>query len=234
MSIKQQKKDLVRLTTQDLDNARVVTDSLQVAEKFGKRHKNVIRAIENLDCSLEFSRLNFEPSEYLDSQNKSQPMYEITRYGLVFLIMGFTGKEAARFKEDYIKAFNMMEKELLHWSQTRGVGKRVRRDLTDVIKTYVNDENSKFKSFAYSNYTNTIYKYVLGGSNKQIKQKRGLTKDDNLRSFLTEKELLDVQKAEEKIAQLLEMKQYINKSDKEMYTIIKEMLSKEYQKNLDK
>ena len=33
-------------------------------------------------------------------------MYEITKDGFVFLVMGYTGKKAAEFKEAYIKKFN--------------------------------------------------------------------------------------------------------------------------------
>ncbi|MFC3967703.1 hypothetical protein ACFOVS_06115 [Rhizobium lemnae] len=29
----------------------------------GRQHKNVLRGIENLECSGEFNRLNFEPVE---------------------------------------------------------------------------------------------------------------------------------------------------------------------------
>jgi len=37
------------------------------------------------------------------------PMYEMTRDGFSFLVMGFTGAKAAQFKEAYIEAFNRME-----------------------------------------------------------------------------------------------------------------------------
>lgn len=36
-------------------------------------------------------------------------MYYMTRDGFTFLAMGFTGKVAAQFKENYINAFNQME-----------------------------------------------------------------------------------------------------------------------------
>lgn len=36
----------------------------------------------------------------------------MTKDGFIFLVMGFTGKKAAQFKEAYINAFNQMEKEL--------------------------------------------------------------------------------------------------------------------------
>lgn len=86
------------------------TTSLIVAEYFGKQHYNVIRDIENLDCSKEFIALNFEGSNYKDARGKSQPMYKIKKDGLVFLIMGYKGKKARELKEKYIKQFNKMEK----------------------------------------------------------------------------------------------------------------------------
>ena len=35
-------------------------------------------------------------------------MFNMTKDGFVFLVMGFTGKQAATFKEDYINEFNRM------------------------------------------------------------------------------------------------------------------------------
>ncbi len=69
--------------------------SLMIAEKFGKDHKNVLRAIEKVDCSEKFSRLNFEPCSYTNNNNRQMPMYRVTRDGFVYLVTGFTGKKAA-------------------------------------------------------------------------------------------------------------------------------------------
>jgi Rha family phage regulatory protein len=89
-----------------------VTTSRLVANKFGKQHKNVIQRIENLECSEEFNRLNFQPVDYVDNKGEKRPEYYITRDGFTFLVMGFTGKRAAKFKEEYINAFNQMERQL--------------------------------------------------------------------------------------------------------------------------
>jgi Rha family phage regulatory protein len=86
-----------------------VTNSLLVAQKFGKEHKNVLRDIENLSCSDDFRRLNFELSPYISLQNKKLPMYIMTKDGFTFLVMGYTGEQAGRFKEDFLNAFNKME-----------------------------------------------------------------------------------------------------------------------------
>lgn len=90
----------------------VTTTSLNIAENFGKRHKTILRKIQTLDCTRDFTGRNFVPSEYKDSTGRRLTCYEITRDGFTYLAMGFTGKKAAMFKEKYIEAFNAMEKEL--------------------------------------------------------------------------------------------------------------------------
>lgn len=88
------------------------TTSTHIAGKFQKRHSNVIRAIENLECSSEFSRLNFESRDYLDGRGKLQKSYDISRDGFSLLAMGFTGQSAAKWKEQFLAAFTGMEREL--------------------------------------------------------------------------------------------------------------------------
>ncbi|EJY0731531.1 Rha family transcriptional regulator [Salmonella enterica] len=95
-----------------IENGRAVTTSVAVAEYFRKLHKNVIQKIETLECSPEFNRLNFKPVDYTDAKGEKRPAYQITKNGFVFLVMGFTGKKAAAFKEAYIAEFDRMENEL--------------------------------------------------------------------------------------------------------------------------
>ena len=94
-------------------DGQITTTSNQIAEHFGKLHKTVLRAIANLDCSPEFTKRNFVPSEYTDATGRKLPCYRITRDGFVFLAMGFTGKEAMQWKVAYLTAFNKMEAQLL-------------------------------------------------------------------------------------------------------------------------
>lgn len=78
-----------------IQNDQVVVSSRQIAEHFGRRHKDVLRAISNLECTSEFTERNFALSEYRDSSGKKNPEYLITRDGFTFLAMGFNGKETA-------------------------------------------------------------------------------------------------------------------------------------------
>ena len=90
-------------------NGNDVTTSLIVAQVFGKEHKNVVRDIENLSCSENFNRLNFERITYKDARNREQTAYEMTKDGFSFLVMGYTGTKAGEFKERFINEFNRRE-----------------------------------------------------------------------------------------------------------------------------
>lgn len=120
-----------------------ITTSLLVAEKFGKRHADVLRAIDKLECSPDFRQRNFASAEYVDDQGKPRPMCSITRDGFSLLAMGFTGREAMQWKERYIAAFSTMDMELqriatnkasVEWKEARAVGKADHAELTDAIK----------------------------------------------------------------------------------------------------
>lgn len=89
-----------------LNGNQVMTTSLKVAEYFGKRHGDILRAIKNLKCSENFKKHNFEICYEINySQNgKPQPFYKMTKDGFMFLVMGFTGKKAALIKESCINS----------------------------------------------------------------------------------------------------------------------------------
>ena len=97
-----------------LEDGQPITTSLLVAKLFKKEHKDVLRAIRNLECSSQFHERNFTLCHEINElQNgKPQPFYKINRDGFSFLCMGFTGKEASIWKENYIDAFNQMENHI--------------------------------------------------------------------------------------------------------------------------
>lgn len=128
------------------NNNQPMTTSLVIAEKFGKRHKNVIQAIRRLETPDEFNRLNFQPVDYIDEKGETRPMYQITRDGFALLAMGFTGKEAAAWKIKFLEAFNAMERTLrqqdayrftFEWKQARENGKVVRLTFTNNVQDFV-------------------------------------------------------------------------------------------------
>jgi len=89
-----------------------VTNSLLVAEKFGKYHKDILETIRRMKAENSAVLSMFCETTYFNEQNKQQPMYIMNRDGFSLLVMGFTGKEALQFKVEFIEAFNKMENAL--------------------------------------------------------------------------------------------------------------------------
>lgn len=99
-----------------LANGKPATTSNVIAATFGKRHDTVLRAVRKLECSPDFRLRNFaEASREVEQPNGGKATYTeyvVSRDGFMFLAMGFTGKEAAKWKEQFINAFNAMESEI--------------------------------------------------------------------------------------------------------------------------
>jgi phage regulatory protein, rha family len=89
----------------------VFATSLQIAQVFGKSHKNVLRTIDNLPQD-NFFNTNFKINKRTDlfgAVTRSEKYYNLTRDGFSLLVMGFTGQKAYQWKIEFIKAFNKME-----------------------------------------------------------------------------------------------------------------------------
>ena len=93
-------------------NGQPVASSRNVAESFGKNHRDVLRAIDALKVDVRnFAQMFFETTEP-DSYGRAQRAYLMNRDGFTLLAMGFTGKAALEWKLKYIEAFNAMEKQI--------------------------------------------------------------------------------------------------------------------------
>ncbi|EHP1802181.1 Rha family transcriptional regulator [Campylobacter jejuni] len=90
------------------------TTSLDISNVFKKEHKNILAKIDELPQD-EFRELNFKLTERtakFGAVFRSEPYYKITRDAFSLLVMGFTGEKAYKWKVEFIKAFNEMEKRL--------------------------------------------------------------------------------------------------------------------------
>lgn len=146
-----------------LKNDEAVCDSLQVAEKFEKRHADVIRKIQSIlnDEPTQNCVRCFKQSNYKDAKGETRPMYLMNKDGFTFLVMGFTGKKANEWKWKYINAFNSMEsfireKSTEAWIETRKAGQITRQAETDVIKKlveYAKTQGSEHSQMLYVTYS---------------------------------------------------------------------------------
>lgn len=88
--------------------------SLDIAERFQKQHKDVLRVIDRLatETSEDFARRNFALSEYTDSTGRKLRCFDLTRAGFSMVAFGFTGVDVVAWQEKYILAFDAMETAL--------------------------------------------------------------------------------------------------------------------------
>ncbi|MBU7539394.1 phage regulatory protein/antirepressor Ant [Levilactobacillus brevis] len=94
-----------------MKDKQAVTSSLQVAETFGKNHRDVLRAIDDLKDVRNFAQM-FSETNLPDSYGRNRRGYYMNRDGFTLLAMGFTGSKALQFKLQYIDAFNEMEDQV--------------------------------------------------------------------------------------------------------------------------
>lgn len=131
----------------EIRGAKAVTTSIKVANYFGKDHERVLKEISELDCTDKFKKENFV---------HTRGYYVMTKDGFTFLVMGYKGKKASRFKEEYIKAFNLMEalainKQTAEYQQARIEEKAISKKQMDNLKNSCTD----IKPFQYMK-ANTI------------------------------------------------------------------------------
>lgn len=103
-------------------NNEFYVDSREVAEMVGKRHDNLARDIKGYikvleDSSKLSSRKFFEESTYVNSQNKVQPCYLLTRKGCDIVANKMTGSKGVLFTATYVDAFHEMQEHIKKQSQ---------------------------------------------------------------------------------------------------------------------
>ena len=145
--------DLVKMRGKD-----AVCDSLDVAEHFGKQHRNIIQTIDNLTAENSAVKELFKKSTYKADNGQQYRRYFMNRDGFSLLVMGFTGQAALEWKLKYIEAFNRMEQLLAQkqtqvYKDTRSYQKAIRQQETDAIRSLVEYAESQGSSNAARYYT---------------------------------------------------------------------------------
>ncbi len=102
-----------------IERNQVVTDSLTMAQMFGKEHKNVLRDIEvQLEKlieanEMEWGQLNFEPTQYQHYQNKQwYPKFNLTEDAFVIVAMSYITPEAMKMKIKFLQEFKRMKEHI--------------------------------------------------------------------------------------------------------------------------
>lgn len=102
-----------------ISDGKTVTDSITVAEKFNKDHRNVMRDIEvqlqklNEAGEREWGVLNFERTHYQHIQNGQwYQKFEMTEEAFAIVAMGYVTPEAMKMKVKFLEEFKRMRHQL--------------------------------------------------------------------------------------------------------------------------
>lgn len=151
-----------------------VTTSRILADKFNKQHKNVLAKIEQLKNQDKetYTGLNIKLSHYLDESGKRNKEFILNRDAYAFFAMGFTGKEANRFKIEFIRAFNEME----HWIKDRLQSSIEYKVMQAILKDSRKLIGKETQPCHYSNEANLV-NWAITGEYKKL-DRDGLSFDD--------------------------------------------------------
>lgn len=100
-----------------IENNKPVTDSLTIAEVFGKDYDKVIRDIHVQIYKLkeanerQFSTANFVDSTYI-SRGKAYAKFELTEDAFTLVAMSYTTPDAMKMKVKFIQEFKKMREQL--------------------------------------------------------------------------------------------------------------------------
>lgn len=112
-----------------------VLSSMEVAAMVEKGHKELLRDIRRYIGQLGQSKIApsdfFQESTYKNSQNKTQPCYNITKKGCEFIAHKLTGVKGTAFTARYINRFHEMEEIIENREQPQG-----NQSCTPTIKLY--------------------------------------------------------------------------------------------------
>lgn len=112
--------DLINIENKD---GLLFVSSREIAERFEKRHNDVVKVIESkihiLTTENFVVNTYFIESSFLHNGNEYKE-FLLTRDGFSFIAMGFTGSKADIWRLRYIEAFNQMENEIKRMNQPQG------------------------------------------------------------------------------------------------------------------
>ena len=113
------------------EEGRIITDSIKVANFYGKDHSDVLKKIRKfIDLIPELGQGFFAESSYVNEQNKKQPFYIMDKKGFSMLVNKFTGDDATIFTYKYTKAFEEMEKEI----------ENLKKEIKDISQIAISDD----------------------------------------------------------------------------------------------
>lgn len=165
-------------------------------------YSNPLRSISNL-----YNKYENDLREYsvvirlVSTDGKTYKTRLFNEQGIYMIIKFSNQPKAIKFYKAVAKILEKLRKGELARFVAHERSKEARKELTDVIRDELPD--SPNKKWAYKNYTDLIYKVVIGRTAKQIRQQNNLEEGVPIKNYLTVDELKQLKKADSLVRGLL-------------------------------
>lgn len=182
-------------------NGEPVVSTDVVAAEFGRRHDNVMQNIRSLIETGHLGALDFKESSYLNKQNKSQPCFELTERGFLIAMPFIGGDKAKDGQVKLVDSFISFRKKISEKESDRVLRDNLSveyRPMTDAIKLSREQAGKKIERHHFSNEADLINRIALGMTAAKFKAHHELSKDANIRDYLTPEQMrcvMDLQRA---------------------------------------
>ena len=194
----------------------LLINSRDVAKMVEKEHNSLLRAIRGYvkvldDSATLHSQDFFIESSYINRQKKTQPCYLLTRKGCDIVANKMIGEKGILFTATYVTRFEEMETKInstikiltkneLEQLIAREDGVIRRKRETEAISKMISKGETKgIKGSPYAVITNASYNVLYGMYCADIKKYLDLDERDNLRDFLSKKDLIEIREIEDEI-----------------------------------
>jgi phage regulator Rha-like protein len=153
-------------------NNQICVDSRDIAKEFGRKHKSVLRTIDDLIVDKTISRHEFVPRNY-KKRGKEYRHFELNKAGCLKAMPFIGGRKSregqCRFVDEFLRieaALEQQSKERasLAYQVARLSGKNSRGILTDAIQQFVVYAKAQGSSNAdryFGSITNAVQKSIL-------------------------------------------------------------------------
>lgn len=211
--MKKEVKEIVYIKKEDVfTNSKIISEGARV------QHHSITKILKNYKSDFEeFGKLKIGFQIQPSKTNQKEKLYLLNEQQATLLLTYLKNTEKVRlFKKELVKQFYLMRDELNKRKTIKPTYKIARKTLTDEIKAL---PDSPHKQFKYKQYTDLIYKTVLGKTSKQLKKELGANKTDRISDMLNSDELEKIREKENQVATLV----HFGLS----YSQIKQMLNEE-------
>lgn len=186
----------------------VFTNSKIIADGVGIRHDKLKRIIEKYTDRLKKFGGVFYPRKVEinreEKRGRRLEVYDLNEQQATFLItqLNSRSEKAIDFTEELVRQFFDMREELRKRQAAIPIYLESRHTLMDSIKALPDTEHKKWK---YKQYTDLIYKLVIGKTATQKRKELGISKKQSVTSFLSSEQIDELSKLESQATMLIEM-----------------------------